>query len=136
MSRGGGPRHGLRSDRGVVTLVVAMLVALLGAGVVWSVSRAGGDDIAHRRRAAAAGDAPSATLRILEPGGELRRAGKSQFRAARDGQVLRQGDTVRSDATGTLEVDYADGSLTRLASVDGVHDRTTHGGARRATDPW
>jgi hypothetical protein len=107
------PRRRLRSDLGVVALVTAMFVALLVAVGVWAVDGSdGGGSVA--RAAAGTGTKQTATLRILRPGGEVKRAGGSAFRAANDGQALRQGDTVRSDPTGLLELDYADGSLTRI----------------------
>ncbi len=113
MTRATGTRQGLRSDRAVLVLVGVMLLALVFGGSVWALTGSGTEDVA-RAAAKATADGPTATLRILQPGGELRRSGTSTFRAARDGQTLRQGDTVRSDDTGKFEIDYADGSLTRL----------------------
>ena len=46
----------------------------------------------------------------------IRASGKSKFVAAKDGQVLRQGDSLKTDAAGKAEIDYTDGSLTRLGS--------------------
>src|SRR5204863_7985445 len=41
--------------------------------------------------------------------------GKTAFAAAKDGMALKQGDTIKTDETGRAEIDYTDGSLTRLA---------------------
>jgi hypothetical protein len=55
-----------------------------------------------------------ATLRVTTDNVEVKKDGADKFEAAKDGDKLRQGDTVRTDATGTAEVDYTDDSYTRL----------------------
>lgn len=102
------------SDLGAVALVVALLLALVAGGAVWFSSSSGGEGLA--RAASPRSDKPTATLRVLRPGGTVQRRGESKVRPARDEQVLRQGDIVRTDTTGLLEIDYADGSLTRLST--------------------
>jgi hypothetical protein len=66
--------------------------------------------------AAAAGAAESlANLKITADNVQIKQKGKSTFVAAKDGQALKQGDTVKTDASGRAEIDYTDGSITRLA---------------------
>ena len=55
-----------------------------------------------------------AKLVVTENGVTVRAVDKTAFKAARDGQDLRQGDTIRTDATGLAEIDYSDTSYTRL----------------------
>jgi len=57
-----------------------------------------------------------ATLKILKDGASVRRKGKTAFKAAHDGQKLRVGDTIQTDATGEAEIDYtlSANSFTRL----------------------
>ncbi len=57
-----------------------------------------------------------ATLKVLAPAVTIKASGKSTFVAAKDGQALRQGDSLKTDAAGKAEIDYSDGSLTRLGS--------------------
>ncbi len=127
-------QRGRRSDLGALALVLVLLTGLLVAGMVWAVdSSSGSHDVAAAAGRQAA-TKPSATLRILQPGGEIRRAGATTFRTARDGQKLREGDAVRSDQTGMLEVDYTDGSLTRLgASTEYTIERLTEEQGGRQT---
>jgi hypothetical protein len=56
---------------------------------------------------------PLAQLRVRETSVEVR-SGDSSFRPGVEGQALAFGDTIRTDATGQAQVDYFDGSLTRL----------------------
>jgi hypothetical protein len=55
-----------------------------------------------------------ATLKVTADKVEVKKDGAEKFKAAKDGEKLRQGDTVRTDATGTAEIDYAENSYTRL----------------------
>jgi hypothetical protein len=55
-----------------------------------------------------------ATLKIDNPNVEVKQKGADDFEPATDDQKLRQGDTVRTDATGKAEIDYSGGSYTRL----------------------
>jgi hypothetical protein len=57
-----------------------------------------------------------ATLKIQSAQVTVKRKGKSSFVAAKDGQALRQGDSVKTDTAGKAEIDYTDGSLTRLGN--------------------
>jgi hypothetical protein len=56
-----------------------------------------------------------ATLKIRSAAVTVEAARRTTFAAAEDGQALHQGDTVATDAQGQAEIDYTDGSLTRLA---------------------
>ena len=56
-----------------------------------------------------------ANLKVTEDDVTIKQKGASNFVAAKDGQALKQGDTIKTDADGRAEIDYTDGSLTRLA---------------------
>jgi hypothetical protein len=61
--------------------------------------------------------APSlANLKIQAAAVTVKPSGKAKYVAAKDGQVLHQGDAIKTDAAGKAEIDYTDGSLTRLGS--------------------
>ena len=64
--------------------------------------------------AAGAADA-LANLKITADNVQVKQKGKSTFVDAKDGQALKQGDTIKTDADGRAEIDYTDGSITRLA---------------------
>jgi len=55
-----------------------------------------------------------AHLKIMHDGVTVEHKGKTTFVAARNGEAIRQGDTIKTDATGKAEIDYTEGSLTRL----------------------
>ncbi|HEX5586032.1 MAG TPA: FecR family protein [Acidimicrobiia bacterium] len=59
--------------------------------------------------------APLANLKITDENVTVKQKGASDFVAAKEGQALKQGDTIKTDANGRAEIDYTDGSLTRLA---------------------
>jgi len=66
--------------------------------------------------AATAGAAESlASLKITADNVQIKQKGKSSFTDAKNGMALKQGDTIKTDADGRAEIDYTDGSLTRLA---------------------
>jgi hypothetical protein len=91
--------HSNRSARALALLVAGVLVAGTLA-----------------MTAAAAGAAePLAKLKITADNVQVKQKGKSSFKDAKDGMALKQGDTIKTDATGRAEIDYSDGSLTRLA---------------------
>ena len=90
------------SRRGVRTLSV-MIVGVLMAGAI-------------ALTASAAGAADSlASLKITANNVQIKQKGKSTFVDAKNGMSLKQGDTIKTDASGRAEIDYTDGSLTRLA---------------------
>jgi hypothetical protein len=55
-----------------------------------------------------------ATLKVMQDGVTVKHKGKSSFVAAKEGEAIHQGDTIKTDSTGRAEIDYTDGSLTRL----------------------
>jgi hypothetical protein len=92
--------HSRQGIRGLSLFVVGALVA----GV-----------LAIMAPAAGAADA-LANLKITADNVQVKQKGKSSFVAAKDGQALKQGDSIKTDAGGTAEIDYTDGSITRLAN--------------------
>jgi hypothetical protein len=58
-----------------------------------------------------------ARLKVMGPVVTVKAAGKKKFVTATDNQVLRQGDSIKTVAGGLAEVDYTDGSLTRLGNA-------------------
>jgi hypothetical protein len=58
--------------------------------------------------------APLATLKIRDGDVDYKAANANAFAAARDGQALKQGDALKTDAEGLAEINYTDGSYTRL----------------------
>ena len=103
--RRGSRNHSTRGARTLATLVVGVLVA--GALSL---------------TAAAAGAADSlANLKITVDSVQIKQKGKATFVDAKDGQALKQGDSVKTDADGRAEIDYTDGSITRLAGFDHLH---------------
>jgi len=57
-----------------------------------------------------------ANLKVMHDGVTVKHQGQSSFVAAKNGSAIRQGDTLKTDATGKAEIDYTDGSLTRLGT--------------------
>jgi hypothetical protein len=55
-----------------------------------------------------------ATFHLQEGTVEIQRAGQGGFSAAAEGQTLREGDVIRTGADGRAEIEYFDGSITRL----------------------
>jgi hypothetical protein len=97
---GGLPRSRPRALRGLGALLVATIaVAGLGSGVA---------------QAADKKSAVLATLKIQADGVQVKAKGSSGFVVAKEGQSLKQGDALKTDATGRAEIAYTDGSLTRL----------------------
>ena len=91
-----------RARRGLATLLVVVGgVALVNAGV------------AHAQSSKTAGKV-LATLKIQQSGVEVKAKGAAAFAPAKEGQTLKQGDALKTDATGRAEISYTDGSLTRL----------------------
>jgi len=92
--------HSMRGTRALSLLVVGVLTA--GALAL---------------AAPAAGAAETlAKLKITGDSVQVKQKGKSSFVDAKEGMALKQGDTIKTDATGLAEIDYTDGSLTRLAN--------------------
>ncbi len=57
-----------------------------------------------------------ATLKILADGITVKHGGATKYVAAKEGEVLAQGDSILTNKTGRAEIDYTDGSLTRLST--------------------
>jgi hypothetical protein len=55
-----------------------------------------------------------ATFHLQEGSVEIQRAGQGAFGDAAEGQTLREGDVIRTGADGRAEIEYFDGSITRL----------------------
>jgi hypothetical protein len=55
-----------------------------------------------------------ATLHLLEGAVEVKLAGEGTFASGNEGQTLKTGDVVRTGPDGRAEIEYFDGSLTRL----------------------
>ena len=55
-----------------------------------------------------------ATFHLQEGSVEIQRAGQGAFAEAAEGQTLREGDVIRTGADGRAEIEYFDGSITRL----------------------
>jgi len=92
--------HSTRGTRALSLLVVGVLAA--GALAI---------------AAPAAGAAETlAKLKVTADSVQIKQKGKSSFVDAKDGMALKQGDTIKTDAGGLAEIDYTDGSLTRLAN--------------------
>jgi FecR protein len=74
-----------------------------------------------------------ANLKVTFDDVQIKQKGKSSFVAARDGMTLKQGDTIKTDADGRAEIDYTDGSLTRLggSTIFTISKLTDERGARQ-----
>ena len=55
-----------------------------------------------------------ATLQVDAQTVQVKKSGADAFKDAKDGQKLREGDTVKTDATGKAEIDYGGDTYTRL----------------------
>jgi hypothetical protein len=98
-----------------------LVVGVLAAGTVAAVAPAAG-----------AADA-LANLKITADKVQIKQKGKSGFVDAKDGMALKQGDTLKTDASGLAEIDYSDGSITRLSNstVFTISKLTTDKGGRQ-----
>jgi hypothetical protein len=93
--------HSRRGTRAFALLVVGVLAA--GA-------------LTLAAPAAGAATETLAKLKVTADNVQIKQKGKSSFVAAKNGMALKQGDTIKTDSTGLAEIDYTDGSLTRLAN--------------------
>jgi hypothetical protein len=91
--------HTRRPVRAISLLIVAVLA--VGAGLLTALPAGAADSLAN--------------LKITADNVQVKPKGKSTFSAAKDGMALKQGDAIKTDANGRAEIDYTDGSLTRLA---------------------
>ncbi len=104
--------RGVGTRRRVWAAAVATITAV-GVLGPWPIGAASAAESGSRSRAASAAGT-TATLDVEAAAVEVKPAGKSAFVAAKDGRTLKAGDTVRTSATGRAQIDFADGSLTRL----------------------
>ena len=109
--------HSKRGARALSLVVVAVLAA--GALALSATTAGAADSLAN--------------LKITAPNVQVKQKGKSTFVAAKDGMSLKQGDTIKTDASGLAEIDYTDGSITRLANstVFTISKLTTEKGGRQ-----
>jgi len=91
--------HSTGSTRALATLVVAVLIG--GALALTAVAAGAADSLAN--------------LKVTAANVQIKQKGKTAFVDAKDGQSLKQGDTIKTDTNGRAEIDYTDGSITRLA---------------------
>ena len=103
-------RNGTRQMSSRVRALPVFLVAcaLIVAGVVAIGGSAGAKS--------SSSDKTLASLKITADQVSIKTKGASDFVAAKDGQALHQGDTIKTDASGRAQIDYTDGSLTRLGA--------------------
>jgi hypothetical protein len=92
--------HSKRGTRALSLVVVAVLAA--GALALSATTAGAADSLAN--------------LKITAPNVQVKQKGKSTFVDAKDGMSLKQGDTIKTDGAGLAEIDYTDGSITRLAN--------------------
>jgi hypothetical protein len=85
----------------VVLMCTAMVLTMLATGGIAGASVPSAATLAN--------------LKVTADNVTVKPKGSSDFVAAKNGQVLKQGDTVKTDADGRAEIDYTDGSLTRLS---------------------
>ena len=94
------------TGRRLGVVVAALALGLAAAGSLASVAGAAVTTAAKPKAVA--------VLKIQNPSVSVKKKGASDFKPAKDGQKLHEGDTVQTDATGLAEVDYSDDSYTRL----------------------
>jgi hypothetical protein len=121
MTRG----EGMQRDR-VRAAQMAIVICALAMGVM---AASGG--VAGAKTASSS--ATLASLEITAPNVSIKQKGDSTFVTAKDGQALRQGDSIKTDANGRAQIDYTDGSLTRLAgsTVFTISKLTSERGGRQ-----
>ncbi len=105
MRRGEGARARNRI-RDLPVFLVACALAAAGAIAV------GGPAAAK----ASSSGASLASVKVTTDQVSIKAKGEFDFVVAKNGQALRQGDTIKTDASGRAEIDYTDGSLTRLGA--------------------
>ena len=110
MSGGEHRRAKVMRERRNQSKMTTRLVAMLAIGAAVAVA-----PLVAGSAAGAASDTALAHLKITVDHVSVKADGKSSFKPGTDGMVLKQGDTVKTDNSGRAEIDYTDGSLTRLA---------------------
>jgi hypothetical protein len=87
-----------------------LVVAALSVATLLAVGAPAG-----AKAAAKSSDKALATLKITNDSVTVKKKGASDYTEAKDGEALSQGDSIKTGATGTAEIDYSDGSLTRMS---------------------
>jgi hypothetical protein len=83
---------------GAMLLVMSMFAGLAGAATK------------------SASDSALAHLKVTAANVQVKAKGKTTFVDAKDGTALKQGDAIKTDTSGRAEIEYTDGSLTRLGA--------------------
>jgi FecR protein len=94
----------------IVMVVVGICALVVGLAVLPATT----SNAPPRSAVRGATAAPVAVLQVDRPVVEVRKRGARSYRVATDGQKMHMGDTVRTGNGSGAEVDYSDGSLTRL----------------------
>jgi FecR protein len=101
-------RAGIHRRLALAVTIVLASVGVLGATAVATPSAKSATSAQSKKTLA--------TLKIQSAQVTLKKNGAKRFVTAKDGQVLHQGDAVKTNAAGKAEIDYTDGSLTRLGN--------------------
>lgn len=104
-------RRSVMRDRRNQSTRARRLLAMLAIGAAVALT-----PVVAGSAAGAASDTALAHLKITADNVSIKAKGKTTFVPAKDGMALKQGDTIKTDASGLAEIDYTDGSLTRLAN--------------------
>ena len=108
---GTGPRR-VDAHRGL-RVVAAVVVALASVGAL-SASAVAVPSAKNSTKSQS--KTTLATLKVQAAQVTVKKKGASAYVDAQDGQSLQQGDAIKTDTAGRAEIDYTDGSLTRLGS--------------------
>ncbi len=101
-----------RRRRGRAGLAAGVVGALV-LGATAALAASAGASVTNGTATGAAKE-PVAKLAISADTVEIKRKDADDFKKAKDGASLREGDTVRTDATGHAEIQYGDDAYTRL----------------------
>ena len=101
----------MKRERRNRSKMTTRLVAMLTIGAAVAVA-----SVVAGSAAGAASDTALAHLKITADHVSVKADGKSSFKPGTDGMALKQGDAVKTDTAGLAEIDYTDGSITRLAN--------------------
>jgi hypothetical protein len=97
----------VRIARSFAVVLVVVSVGLVASLPGTSFAESSASHLAKKKPAIA-------TLAVEKPNVSVKQKGSDTFEPATDGQKLRQGDTVQTDATGRATVNYTDAAYTRL----------------------
>jgi hypothetical protein len=101
------------STRRGLRLVLALTVALASVAVLGTTA---GAVASAKNSTKAQSKTVLATLKVQSAQVTVKKQGAKSYVAAKDGQTLTQGDAIKTDTAGKAEIDYTDGSLTRLGN--------------------